>query len=70
MSTLKRISVDLELGQTILVGPNDSPARITKIEYHENSGEIVIGTTRGTRRVLTFKLADSGLPVHPADRYR
>ena len=70
MSTLKRISVDLELGQTILVGPNDSPARITKIEYHENSGEIVIGTTRGTRRVLTFKLADGVLPDDPADRYR
>ena len=39
MSTLRNISLDLELGQTILVGQGKQPAQITKIEYHEKSGE-------------------------------
>ncbi len=70
MSTLTKISVDLELGQTILVGPNLRPATITKIEYHPKTGEIVIGTTRGPRRVLTFRLAEQEQESDPADRYR
>ena len=48
MSTLNRISLELELGQTILVGQNDSPAQITKIEFHEKTGEININTTPRT----------------------
>lgn len=70
MSTLNRISLELELGQTILVGQNDSPAQITKIEFHEKTGEININTTRGPRKVLTFKLAPELSLAEPADKYR
>ena len=73
MSTLKNIQVNLELGQEIMVGPNNERATITKIEFHEKSGEISINTTRGPRKALTFKLcADSANDVYdnPADRYR
>lgn len=56
MSTLNSITVELNLGDRILVGKNRKPATITKIEYHERSGEIVLKTTAGTRRALTFAL--------------
>jgi hypothetical protein len=72
MSTLKKISIDLELGQTILVGPNRRPALITKIEYHEKTGEIQLNTTRGPRSALTFSLSEiqqRGLD-NAADKYR
>jgi hypothetical protein len=70
--TLRHIRLNLELGQKILVGPNDTPAEITKIEYHEKSGEININTTRGPRKVLTFKLCEQEEMEYenPADRYR
>lgn len=71
MSTLKRISLELELGQTILVGPNRTPAEITKIEYHPKTGEITLNTTRGPRKALTFGLVESEKEyLCPADRYR
>jgi hypothetical protein len=70
MSTLNRITVDLELGQTILVGPNNQPAEITKIEYFSKTGEIALNTTRGPRKALTFKLPAVHSEVNPADRYR
>jgi hypothetical protein len=70
MSTLNRITVDLELGQTILVGPNNKPAQITKIEYHPKSGEISLNTTRGPRNALTFKLPLAEELEDPADRFR
>lgn len=72
MSTLNRITLDLELGQTILVGPNDRPATITKIEYFPKTGEISLNTTRGPRKALTFKIPQEALaePEKPADRYR
>jgi hypothetical protein len=71
MSTLNRITVDLELGQTILVGPNNKPAQITKIEYHPKSGEISLNTTRGPRNALTFKLPmTEDYSNDPADRFR
>lgn len=56
MSTLTSLTIDLSVGQEILVGKNRQPATITKIEYHPRSGEAVIRTTRGTRKVLTFAL--------------
>jgi hypothetical protein len=71
--TLRNINLNLELGQTILVGQNNEPAQITKIEFHEQSGEININTTRGPRKVLTFKLChptDNEIHENPADRYR
>lgn len=68
MSTLRNISLNLELGQTILVGPNRQPAEITKIEYHERTGEIVLNTTRGSRKALTFALVED--EQTSADRYR
>jgi hypothetical protein len=71
-STLKHISLNLELGQTILVGPNKKPAEITKIEFHEKSGEITLNTTEGPRKALTFALCeqDDEDYENPADRYR
>jgi hypothetical protein len=69
--TLRNISLDLELGQTILVGRNRKPATITKIEYFEKTGEIVLNTTRGTRKALTFSLyEDEETHENPADRFR
>ena len=69
--TLRNISLNLELGQTILVGKNNDPAQITKIEFHEKSGEVTLNTTRGPRKALTFKLCESEeLFDNPADRYR
>lgn len=72
MSTLRNISLNLELGQTILVGKNREPAEITKIEWHANSGEISINTTRGPRKVLTFSLCEQSEDSYEnvADRYR
>lgn len=71
MSTLKRICLELELGQTILVGPNRTPAEITKIEYHPKTGEICLNTTRGPRRALTFGLVEPQQEFESAaDRYR
>lgn len=72
MSTLRNINLNLELGQTILVGKNDEPATITKIEFHEKSGEININTTKGPRKALTFKLAPEQENDfdNPADKYR
>lgn len=79
MSTLRNISLNLELGQTILVGQNNEPAQITKIEFHEKTGEININTTRGPRKVLTFRLCDVAdqasddldySTTSAADRYR
>jgi riboflavin synthase alpha subunit len=70
--TLRSLSINLELGQEILVGHNDEPAKITKIEYHEKSGEVTINTTKGTRKALTFKLAPTYAEdwINPADKYR
>ena len=72
MSTLNRITVDLELGQTILVGPNRKPAEITKIEYFDKTGEISLNTTQGPRKALTFRLAPESEQEfdNPADKYR
>jgi len=69
--TLRNLSLNLEVGQTILVGQNDVPARITKIEFHEKSGEVSLNTTKGPRKALTFKLCESENHYEsPADKYR
>ena len=71
--TYSNLALNLELGQEILVGKNNERARITKIEFHEKSGEVSINTTKGPRKALTFRLpADpsSGAYENPADRYR
>ena len=70
--TLRNISLNLELGQEILVGPNNDRAKITKIEFHEKTGEVNINTTRGPRKALTFKLCEQAESDYdnPADRYR
>lgn len=52
----KNININLEEGQIILVGQNEEPAEITKIEFFEKSGDIKINTTKGPRKALTFKL--------------
>jgi hypothetical protein len=73
MSTLRNLNLNLELGQTILVGQNNEPAEITKIEYHERSGEVSINTTKGPRKALTFRLTEdtcSGVSSNPSDKYR
>lgn len=53
---IKNISLNLEVGQEIIVGKNNDKARITKIEFHEKTGEVSINTTKGPRKVLTFRL--------------
>lgn len=74
MKPLKNIQLNLELGQEILVGPNNDRAKITKIEFHEKSGEVSLNTTRGPRKALTFKLSDRISDTedtgNPADKYR
>ncbi len=71
MSTLRNLSLNLELGQTILVGPRREPAQITKIEFHERTGEININTTRGPRKALSFALCcDVDTAANAADKYR
>ncbi len=70
---LRELSLNLAVGQTILVGPHNQPAEITKIEFHEKSGEIDINTTKGPRKALTFKLADDEKNTSSgslADKYR
>lgn len=56
MSTLSTVTIELSLGDRIFVGKNRKPATITKIEYHERTGEIVLKTTAGTRKALTFAM--------------
>jgi hypothetical protein len=56
MSTLTKITIDLEVGDTILVGKSRKPAEITKIEYFERTGIIRLGTTAGNRNALTFSI--------------
>ena len=73
--TLRNIDLSLEIGQEILVGNSKKPAKITKIEYHEKSGEVVLGTTRGTRKALTFSLTNNSRSLDHseeclADKYR
>ena len=69
--TLRNISLNLELGQEILVGKNGDRATITKIEFHEKSGEVTLNTTRGPRKALTFRLLEADEAWdNPADKYR
>lgn len=71
--TLRNISLNLELGQTILVGQKNEPATITKIEFHEKTGEVNINTTKGPRKALTFRLSEdtfNSTGQNPADKYR
>lgn len=70
--SLRRVAINLEVGQEILVGPNDEPAKITKIEYHEHSGEVTVNTTRGPRKALNFKLGPTYYEdwINPADKFR
>ena len=56
MSSLSKLTIDLELGQTILVGKNREPAEITKIEYFEKTGTVKLNTTNGPREAFTFRL--------------
>ena len=56
-----------------LVGQNNDRAKITKIEFHEKSGEVSINTTRGPRNVLTFRLCEEDEKEryeNAADKYR
>ncbi len=56
MSTLTKITIDLQVGDRILVGKSRKPANITKIEYFERTGTVSLGTTLGTRNALTFSI--------------
>lgn len=68
---LKNIQLNFEIGQEILVGNNNDRARITKIEFHEKSGEVTLNTTRGPRKALTFRLCeDRAVNDNAADKYR
>ena len=59
MSTLTKITIDLEVGDRILVGKARKPAEITKIEYFEKTSTLKIGTTLGVRNALTFCIDNS-----------
>jgi len=67
---LKSIQINLALGQDILVGHKQEKATITKIEHFEKSGDVVINTTRGTRKALTFKMLPEVQAGNSADKYR
>ena len=69
MTQMRKLHIDLEVGQVIAVGKNDDLAKITKIEYHQKSGEVMINTTRGPRKALSFKLLEEEY-ANKADRYR
>jgi len=67
------LSLNLAVGQEILVGNKNDRAKITKIEFHEKSGEVELKTTKGPRKALTFKLCEqsnSNEKGNPADKYR
>ncbi len=71
--TYSNLALNLAVGQEILVGRNNERARITKIEFHEKSGEVSLKTTKGPRKALTFRLAAdpcSGAYENAADKYR
>ena len=53
---MRHLDLSLAIGDEILVGHNKEKAKITKIEFFEKSGEVVLGTTRGTRKALTFSI--------------
>lgn len=70
---MRDINLSLAIGDEILVGQNKDKAKITKIEFFEKSGEVVIGTTRGTRKALTFSIPTDQREEElmcPADKYR
>lgn len=68
--SLKALTLNLEVGQEIMIGSNNK-ATITKIEFHEKSGEVSLNTTRGPRKALTFKLCEQEKEFsNPADKYR
>lgn len=56
MADVKSFTLNLEVGQKILVGKDRVPTEITKIEWYERSGELHIRTTQGKRKALTFAL--------------
>lgn len=55
MKPLNNINITLERGQEIQLS-NGKRAQITKIEFHEKTGEIRLNTTEGPRSALTFQL--------------
>jgi len=59
MADVKAFTLQLEVGQKILVGKDRTPAEITKIEWYERSGELHLRTTSGKRKALTFALPAS-----------
>ena len=70
---VNNLSLNLQVGQEILVGNKNDRAKITKIEFHEKSGEVELKTTKGPRKALTFKLCEQSNHCekgNPADKYR
>jgi hypothetical protein len=72
MANLRNLQLNLEVGQTICIGKESRRAKITKIEYFRNTGDIVIGTDHGSRKALTFRIMESATPQsgNSADKYR
>jgi len=62
---MRTLDIHLELGQEIYVGKSKKPAEITKIEYHDKTGEVTINTTEGPRSVFTFSLK----PYKPSPKF-
>ena len=68
MKRITRFSLEICIGDTILVGRSRTPTEVTKIEYHPQSGQLNLGTTLGPRRAFTFSLPDT--TPEGADKYR
>ena len=70
MAHIKQLNLNLQVGQEILIGKHER-AKITKIEYFDKSGDISVNTTKGPRKVLTFRLCNEKDNYgNPADKYR
>lgn len=69
---LRTITLNFYIDQEILVGIKEEKAKITKIEYHEKSGDVIFNTTKGPIKALNFKLIDktNSDDYNPADKYR
>ena len=52
--TLRNICLNLEIGQEILVGPNNDRAKITKIEFHEKREMMVTTENIQEEKIIRF----------------
>ena len=61
-------TIKLLIEDTVICVDTDKE-KINKIEYNQKSGDVMINTTRGPRRAMSFKLLEGEFAC-PADKYR